>query len=195
MNRTTQYKIMLPIVILVMVCITVLIYLNSGQNHYLLLILVIVFVIPGRVCGVFWRDFFKGRNLMTQKRYNEAIPYFESFLIKVKEKPWIKNLMIFSWGIYTRDIEAMTLNNLGGIYIEQSEILKAEEYFKQAISIDNLYPLPYYGLAIIADIKGNRDKAITLLKESEGKGLSNNSLDQAFRKSGEILAKIEGRVK
>ncbi len=76
MNRTTHYKIMLAIVIIAMVCITVLIYLKSGQNHYVLIIFAILFLIPGRVHGIVWRDFFKGRNLMTQKRYTEAIPYF-----------------------------------------------------------------------------------------------------------------------
>ncbi len=102
--------------------------------------------------------------------------------------------MILSWGLYTRDIEAMMLNNLGAAYIEKAELPNAEKYLKNAIDIDPLYPMPFYGLAIVAHMQGNRDKAIKLLEESEKKGFTNSSIDHLIQKSIEILAKIEGRA-
>jgi len=143
----------------------------------------------------FLEIFFKGRNLMTQQRYDAAVPFFESFLNNVKEKPWIRNFNLVYWSIYTRDIGAMALNNLGAAHLMLGNITNAEEYLMRAISIDSFYPMPYSNLAIITDIQGIRDKAIKLLKESQEKGFTNRTIDQFSIKSGEILAKMEGRVK
>ncbi len=194
MNRTSKYKLLYIIVLIGLGALAIWVTLESKKNLIVIFGIVIIFLIPGRICGVYWRDFFKGRNLMIHGRFLDAEPYFKTFLSKVRERPWLKNLIIISWGMYTRDIEVMTLNNLGTIYIEQGRFIKAKEYLNQAIAIDSEGPLPYFNLALIAAAENQNDLAIEFFRKSKEKGFTGSSFDQLIRQTGELLARIEGRI-
>ena len=131
---------------------------------------------------------------MTQGHFAEAEPLFEAFLAKVKKKPWIKKLIVFSWGMYTRDIEVMTLNNLGAIKIEQGNFLEGKEFLDRSIAMDAQAPLPYFNLALIAAADGKKDLAEELLQKSQERGFTGSSVDQLIREAGELLARIEGKM-
>ena len=160
----------------------------------LLLLVVLVLLLPARVCGHYWRDFFKGRNLMTHGMADEAEPFFKAFLEKLKQKPWLKRLILLSWGIYTRDIEVMTLNNLGAIQIERGEWLKGKDFLDRAIAMDPHAPLPYYNLALIAVAEGKKDSALELYRMAKERGFTGSSIDDLIRQGSELLARIEGPI-
>lgn len=192
MNRTTLYKLLYLLFLLLLGGGAVWLYLASGNNNIVLIVLAIVFLLPGRINGYFWRTFFTGRHLMTLQQYREAIPHFEQFLSLVREKPWLKKLIIFSWGMYTRDIEVMTLNNLGAANIELAHWEQAKSYLKEATDLDPKSPLPYFNLALIAEMEGNREESIALFQESKKMGYAGNFTDHLIHKAAELLARIEG---
>lgn len=194
MNRTLFYKIIYTLLIAAMSGTAVLLLINSKDKIVMLILLGAVLLLPGRICGHFWREFFRGRHLLTQGYHPEAQMYFERFLVKVKKEPWLKRLIILSWGIYTRDIEVMTLNNLAAIQIERGNFTAAREWIEQALKLDAECPLLYYNLAIIAAASAEMIKAEELFMQATQKGYSNSSIDQMIRHAGELLARIEGRV-
>lgn len=58
-----------------------------------LLVAALLMLVPGRIQGFVYRDFFRGRRLFSQGRYADAIPHFERFLHAVRARPWIKRLL------------------------------------------------------------------------------------------------------
>jgi tetratricopeptide (TPR) repeat protein len=195
MNRTTKLKIIYIVVLMVLGGVSFWAIYATARNPLVIVGIVLVLMIPGRICGHYWREFFKGRNLMTQGRFTEAEPLFAAFLAKVQKKPWLKKLINFSWGMYTRDIEVMTLNNLGAMNIELGKFHEGKEFLYRAISIDVLAPLPYFNLALIAPSEGNKDLAEDLLHKCQERGYTGSTVDQLIRQAGELLARVEGRVK
>ena len=109
MNKVRLSKILYLLIIFVLVTAIFLIYANiePPYNFIFLLIAMFVFLIPGRVVGHYYRDFFTARKLLNKKNYEKSIKYNKRFIEQIEEKPWIKRLMWLSWGIYTKDIEAM----------------------------------------------------------------------------------------
>ncbi|MBO3443890.1 tetratricopeptide repeat protein [Clostridium sp. CCUG 7971] len=102
-------------------------------------IISIILLIPGRVQGYYYRNHFKGRKLLNKKDYMKSIKYSKEFIEDIRLNNWKKKLIFLSWGIYSKDIEAMTLNNLGVAYLELGDLKVANEYFNEAIEIDSLY--------------------------------------------------------
>ncbi len=194
MSRTSKYKLLYVLALIALSGLAVWAILASGKSPVVIAGVVLVLIVPGRICGVYWREFFKGRNLMTHGRFLEAEPYFERFLAKLRDRPWLKRLIIFSWGMYTRDIEVMTLNNLGVISIEQGKFEDARELLDRAVSLDPQAPLPYFNLALIAAADNREDLAKELLGKAEERGFTGSSVDQLIRQAGELLARIEGRL-
>jgi len=194
MNRTSQFKILYVLALSTLGGLSIWGILASDNRAVAVVITVLVLLIPGRVCGHYWRDFFKGRNLMTQGRFEEAEPCFVAFLAKVRDKPWIKKLIIFSWGMYTRDIEVMALNNLGAIQIELGKFQEGRGFLDRALSMDPEAPLPYYNLALIASADGERDLALELFRKCQERGFTGSSVDHLIRQGGELFARIEGRT-
>lgn len=74
-------------------------------------IIPIVFLIPGRIQGYYYKDFFKGRRLLVAKDFKASIEYNNKFLSDIRLHTWRKKLIWLSWGMYSKDIEAMALNN------------------------------------------------------------------------------------
>jgi tetratricopeptide (TPR) repeat protein len=195
MNRTTKLKILYIVAQVAIVGVSLWTIWASEKHPLVIAGVVVALLIPGRICGHYWRDFFRGRNLMTHERFAEAEPLFVAFLAKVDEKPWLKKLINLSWGMYTRDVEVMTLNNLGAIKIGQGHFQEAKEFLDRAIAMDGLAPLPYYNLALIAAVDGKKDLAEELFRHSRERGFTGSSVDELIRQASELLARVEGHVK
>lgn len=159
MSRTTKYKIGYLLLIVVTSLITLCaFYFFKIKNNYLYSIAFLLFL-SGRLQGYYFRDFYKALKLLSNKKYEESILQNQLFLQKIATKPYLKKSNILVWGIYTRDIEAMTYNNLGAAYLELAKLEEATLAFTKAINIDNLYPIPYYNLAVLYEIHKDRAKA------------------------------------
>ena len=113
MNRTTRYKTLYLMAVLVLAAGVVAIMSTTGAYALTLVFASVVLLVPGRIQGYFWRDFFRGRRLLGRGNAQDAIPYFMGFLDELVARPWLKRLIWLSWGMHTRDIEVMTRINLG----------------------------------------------------------------------------------
>ncbi len=159
MSRTATRKV-LYLALLVGVAAIALVVLNA--LHYRLgavLAVALVLLLPGRVQGHYWRQFFRARDLVVQRRYREAEALFDQFLARVQREPWLKRLIWMNYGVYTRDVEAITLNNLGVCALEEGRFEAAETQLNKAVARDHQNPLPYYNLAIVHQALGRVDAA------------------------------------
>lgn len=196
MNKVRLSKILYLLIIFVLVTAIFLIYANiePPYNFIFLLIAMIVFLIPGRVVGHYYRDFFTARKLLNKKNYEKSIKYNKRFIEQIEEKPWIKRLMWLSWGIYTKDIEAMSFNNIGTALLHMEEYNQSKDYFEKAITIDESYPLPHFNLAIIYLIEGNREMAHNYYRDAGKLGFKGTSFDKLVNKIQELYASVEGKI-
>jgi tetratricopeptide (TPR) repeat protein len=117
-----------------------------------------VFIIPRILIRVFWKDFYIARELMKQRKFQEAIEKYEAFLNEIQNKPWLKYLMMMTSGIYTRNLPAVVYNNIASCYINASQLKKGRAAINESIKLDDQYAIAYYNLAIV-DIIENKIKS------------------------------------
>ena len=122
---------------------------NYHWELYQLVMIAIVFLIPGRLVQYYWRDYFKGRKCLQKKNYDEAIQRFKLFLKEVEESPWIKWLMFFSYGLYSFKVEAVAQVYLAKCHISKKELEQAEAYLNKALLVDKKYSIAFFNLAVI----------------------------------------------
>jgi tetratricopeptide (TPR) repeat protein len=157
-----------------------------------LIAFVLLMLLPGRVQGYFYRDFFRGRRLFAQGRFADAIPHFERFLADVRARPWLKRLLWLQLGIYTTDVEVMTLNNLGGAHVQLGELDAGERYLEEALRMDPRYAMAFYNLSMIAALRGDTAGAERLAGEAERLGFTGGGVDRILAWAGERLVQVEG---
>lgn len=194
MSRTAWHKIGFLVVICVITAPTIfLIYSSSNEPLAAIILVALFFIILGRVQGIFYRELFLGRRLFDQHRYEDAIKYFQDFLANVGARSWLKRMIWLSWPIYTPNVVAMTLNNIGAANLELGRFDEAESAFEEAISLDKAYPLPYFNMAVLHEIHGNRVLSEKALAEASRLGYSGGTIDIIINRAGSLLARIEGR--
>ncbi|KAB2879328.1 hypothetical protein F9K33_09430 [bacterium] len=143
-NRVLYFAVLLLVLIAFAYLIT-----NFHWELYQLLIIALVFLVPGRLVQYYWRDFFKGRKNLEKKNYDKAIQRFELFLKDVEESPWIKWLMFFSYGLYSFKVEAVALAYLGKCNIYKRNLEQAEQFLNRALQTDSKYPVAFFNLSVI----------------------------------------------
>ncbi|HEX8317522.1 tetratricopeptide repeat protein [Longimicrobium sp.] len=192
MNRTTRLKLGYIAVFLTVAAlvVTLLVWVAGPLGFFFAALLTIL---PGRLQGVFYRDFFRGRRLLAAGKPEEAIPEFERFLETIRDRPGLKKLVWLQWAVYSPDVEVMTLNNLGTAQYHLGELDVAEGYLREALRLDPVYPIAYYNLALIAAERDDDAKAERLLGEAHRLGYTRGSLDQVLGRAGNALARLEGR--
>lgn len=195
MNRTAKSKLQYILMLIIMSIFVSLLIVGLYKENLIILIPIvpIIFLIPGRIQGHYYRDFFKARRFLGQKNYQSSIECSNKFLSDIKQYTWRKKLIWLSFGMYSKDIEAMALSNLGTIYVELGDLQLAEKYFKEAIDIDSLYPIPYFNLSIVEFIKGNKENAENFCKQSIELGFRKTSFDKVIQIGQQVLANIEGK--
>ncbi|GMT49001.1 MAG: hypothetical protein IEMM0008_0540 [bacterium] len=194
-SRTSIYKIMYPLILIFLIVgIAFLVkYYHFSRLHTFMII--IALLIPGRIAGYFYRDFFRGLKLFHKHEWEMSEDYFNKFEQQLVERPWIKKLIWLLWGMYTWKIEAMTQNNLGAIKISTGYLIEAESRFNTAIELDYLYPKPFYNLAVIEYLKGNQKKSLEYFSQSVSLGYKGSTYDQLIDEGQRILAQFEGSFK
>ena len=195
MTRPTRLKILYGVAVVLMIAVALAILQASDFSPAAVVLLALLFLIPGRVNGHFWRDFYTGRRMMDSGWSVDAIKEFEKFLASLRENPALKHLIWFVWGFYTRDVEAMTQNNIGAVLIREGNLDQAEERLVRAIQIDDQYPIPYYNMALVGELRGDREAAAESLNTAHSLGYQQSSIDEIANKAASILATIEGRKK
>lgn len=193
MKQINKRKILYIPIVATAVFFGVWLALETPKGAILIPVIVILFLlIPGRINGYYWREFYRGRRFLEQKQYEKSLFHFNRFLWALQQRTYIKHLIWLVYSVYTRNVEAMTLNNIGAAKLEQGELREAETVLQQALDLDANYPKPYYNLAVCAAIRGEMVNAERLFSESVRLGFNGGKLDQMHTKASYILAQIEG---
>lgn len=192
MSRTALLKLAYPVVLALLLagCIAL---MTVGDGGWGLLAVALVLLVPGRVQGAVYRDFFRGRRLLAEGRFAESVACSERFLEKIRRRPGIRHLVWLQWTVYTPSMEAMTLNNLGAAHFNLGNADQAERYLAEALRVDPRYAMPHYNLALIAAVSGDHAEAERRLAEARRLGLTGGRVDQAIQHAGSGLACVEGR--
>jgi len=195
MNRTHRLKILYVVVLLALLAVALLLAsrFSPGLGPPAIIAVGLLFFLPGRIQGLFFRDFFRGRRLLGSGLPAEALVPFRLFLEQIERKPWQKRLVWLAWGFYSTDIEAMTWNNIGAAHTELGEWSAAREALGKALAIDGEYPIPHFNLALIASAEGDREQAQREVDAARRLGYRETSVDQLTQQAQSLLARIEGR--
>ena len=158
------------------------------------MILVIVLLVPGRVGGYFLRDLFRGRRLCEKRQFRESLIASDQFLRKLEQQPWRRYFIVSFFGIYTWDVRAMALNNMGTARLELGELDEAELHFRSSLQADPGYPLPYHGLGVILIVRNDQDGGRKMLEEAAKRGFSADGLDQVIARITAVHARYQSAL-
>lgn len=156
-------------------------------------LLALALLAPGRILGFFWRDLLRGLRFLQEKRYVESKRHSELFLAKVREQPWLKKLIWLGSGAYSRDPEAMALNNLGAAELKLGELENACEHLKASIAVDSLNPLPHFNLGSVHNALGDKEAAAHYFDRAVALGFSRSIVDKMVMASQKRFAQDEGQ--
>lgn len=158
-----------------------------------LVLLLVCLLIPGRIMGFFWRDLLRGLRLLNAKQYAESKRHSELFLATIRREPWRKKLIWLGSSTYSRDPEALALNNLGAAEIGLGDIDNAKRHLEASIRIDPLNPLPAFNMGALFQAAGDQPNADSWFQEARRLGFSNNISDRIVRSSQSRFAEMDGR--
>jgi len=164
-NRVLYFTVWLILLLLFAYAVT-----DIKLDFFELLVIAMIFLLPGRIVHYFWRDFFQARKRLNQKRYDEAIAAFYKFIDNVEKKPFLKWLMFFSYGLYSFKVEAVALNYLGVCYLHQKKLELAERSFHKSLEVDSKYIMAYKHLSTAAILCNETGKAKQLYAEAQKHG-------------------------
>ena len=82
MNRTAKLKLQYILILIIMSTFVSLLIVGLYKENLIILIPIvpIIFLIPGRIQGYYYSDFFKARRLLGQKNYQSSIEFSKNFL-------------------------------------------------------------------------------------------------------------------
>ena len=194
MSRPLQSKLLYVCALAMLGAIVVALVIYSPFDKGVVLIAtVFVLLIPGRIQGFIFRDHYRGRRLMDAGQLEAAIEHFERFLLHVRGQPWKKRFIWLAWGIYSWDIEAMTLNNLGAALMNIGQLDASKNRLEESLRVDPKYPVPHFNLAVLASGQGDEARAREYLSRAEALGYARTSIDRVIHNGQSIFARVEGR--
>jgi tetratricopeptide (TPR) repeat protein len=151
-------------------------------------------LLPGRLQGVLWRSFFRGRHAVAEGRYQAAGAHFEEFLQQLRDTPSRRHAIFLAWSIYTWNAEAMTRNNLGVSHLFNGRLDDSERELGRALALDAHYPMPLFNLGILAHARGQHQRAEELRSAAASLGYRGATRDKLISAGGAALAAFEGRL-
>jgi tetratricopeptide (TPR) repeat protein len=191
-SRTAWYKAFYFGLIIVASVALFAAYMRLKPPLPVVLLVLVALLAPSRVQGWYWRDFFRGRRLLAAGDGQSAAVHFERFMEQLRLRPGLRRLIWLNAAIYTRDAEAMTLNNLGAARLQLGDLPGAQSAFEDARRLDPQSPLPLYNLALLAQVEGRDEEAAQLLALARRMGYSRATSDRLVSAAGALLACIEG---
>jgi ATP-dependent Clp protease adaptor protein ClpS len=159
-----------------------------------LVALAIMLLLPGRLLGFFWRDLLAGLRLLKRKDYAASKLRSERFIAKVRKAPWLKHLIWLGTSSYSRDPEAMALNNLGVAEINLGAFEAAENHLEETIALDPQNPLPYRNMGVLRLEVGTWAEARPWFEKAEALGLSDGWSDRMAQAAQSRFASNDGGV-
>jgi tetratricopeptide (TPR) repeat protein len=193
MSRLTKYRIGVAVLVVMYVAAGVLAIRSIGNLWLGLVIVGLLFVVPGRVQGVLWRDFFRGSRLLRLNRNAEAVPYLEGFIERLEHRPALAHAMWLQWPGYTPSAMAMGLNNLAVAYLDAGETEKAIPLFLDALRVDRDMSVAWWNLATAYDRRGETEAALNASAEARRLGYRGGTLDSFQQCAAGALTRVEGR--
>jgi len=195
MTRSARYRLLYLISLLIFgaAALGIVVSLSPADRMLGVLVVVAVLLIPGRIQGFAFRDHYRGRRLLEAGQTEAAIKHCERFLAQIRAKPWQKRLIWFAGVIYSANIEAMTLNNLGVAHQHRGDWDESRRCLEQALSLDPQYPIPQFNLAVVAAACDDQNGSQQYLDEAHLLGYRRTRLDQVMQVAQQILASVEGR--
>jgi tetratricopeptide (TPR) repeat protein len=159
-----------------------------------IILLVLVLLVPGRILGFFWRDLLRGLRLLKEKQYEESIRHSRAFLDQLQARPWIRHLIWLGYGTYSRDAQALALNNLGAAELMLSRLAEAKAHLESSIKVDGENPLPWFNVARWAlSIGAGQEEVARYLAEARQRGLSQGISDKIMMASQGRFARTDGQ--
>jgi hypothetical protein len=155
---------------------------------------VIALLVPGRVQGVLWRDFFRGRNAMEENRILQAARHFSQCEAALVRQPRLRYAVFLQWTFYTWNASAMVRNNLAACDMALVRLESAEAGFEQAIAFDQGFPVPYFNLAVVAQANNQPERVEHFLSDAKVRGFRGGTRERVIAMAGGILAAVEGRA-
>lgn len=193
MTRATLYRVIYQSVVVVVSIVVFGIGMALADRTNILpvlamAVLVIGMVMPQLVLSFLWRDLLAGLRLLKQGDYAASKLRSERFVTNVRKAPWLKHVSWLVAESYSRDPEALALNNLGAAEIRLDAFEAAQNHLEQAIALDPENPLPYRNIGIVRLLAGNPDEATSWLEKAEALGLRDASSDKLMKAAKSPLA-------
>ncbi|HVE16250.1 MAG TPA: hypothetical protein VNB29_05910 [Chthoniobacterales bacterium] len=160
-----------------------------------ILLLVAILLLPGRILGFFYRDLMRGLRLLRAKEYAESKRHSELFLETLARKPWIRHVAWLGGGAYSRDPEALALNNLGCAEIGLADFGSSRLHLEQSIAVDPQNPLPYFNMGLAMNVQGEISAARAWFEKAHARGYSRSAIDAIISASQAAFACTDGRGK
>lgn len=193
MTRTTLYKGLYLVVVAAASAAALALLAAFDYAPVALVVVFAVLLTPGRVLGYFWRDLFRGLRRLNAGDFAQAKIHSERFLQQVRQRPWLKQLIWLGSSSYSRDPEALALNNLGAAEVQLGEGEAARRHLDEAITLDPRCPLPYHNIGLLLDGAGQADEARSWFDQAARLGYRGGMSDWAFRKLQARFAAAEGK--
>lgn len=192
MTRTSRYKAIYFAEVAIGAALVVGVVCHFRLSLPVAALLLLSLLIPGRILGFFWRDLLRGLRLLKAKDYLESKRHSELFLATIQCEPWRKKLIWLGSGTYSRDPEALALNNLGAAEIGLGEFDAAKRHLEASMKVDPLNPLPTFNLGVMYRALGDESQAALWFREASRLGYSNTILDRIVVSSQDRFAKMDG---
>ena len=93
MTRANKSRLQYVIVLAALAAISLGITWYLSFRPAAMIVLGVLLLIPGRLPGLFWREFYQGQQRMQFGEYEQAAVSFEAFLSKIRSRPWLKRLI------------------------------------------------------------------------------------------------------
>lgn len=193
MTRTARFKIiyLATLAVLGILSAAAVFIAPEGRRTAVMIVLALILFLPGRIQGWILREHFRGRRLADAGRFEESIRESEAFLARVAREPWRKRAVWLGGVAYSRDIEAMTINNVGVAALHLGDLDKAGASFRRALALDPEYPIPHRNLAVLASMRGDEQAAREEWGEAERLGYTAGRFDDVLREAQRVLAAVE----
>ena len=93
---------------------------------------------------------------------------------------------------YSRDPEALALNNLGAAEIGLGEMAAAQQHLNRAIEVDSRCPLPYYNMGVLLKADGKTEEADNWFRQAAKLGFTRGPSDKFFKLVQGRFARTDG---